>query len=88
MIGDGLIGIFVSYLFVKEVWMEIWNSLKALPFIVFVLGVGFYSPSDAQIVATASLNVERRGHTATQLSDGKILVVGGENSTGPVQNHH
>jgi hypothetical protein len=33
---------------------------------------------------TASLNVERRGHTATQLQDGEILVVIRENGNGAV----
>src|SRR5258706_941640 len=40
--------------------------------------------SYAQVLGTASLNVERRGHTATQLKDGKILVAGGENTGGVV----
>ncbi|HEX9445613.1 MAG TPA: kelch repeat-containing protein, partial [Candidatus Binatia bacterium] len=40
--------------------------------------------SHAQVLGTASLNVERRGHTATQLKDGKILVAGGENTGGVV----
>src|SRR5712692_6308176 len=51
---------------------------------VFIGLIGVASTSWAQIVGTASLNVERRGHTATQLSDGKILVVGGENQNGIV----
>jgi hypothetical protein len=33
-------------------------------------------------VASESLNVERRGHTATRLTDGRVLIVGGENQSG------
>ena len=42
------------------------------------------SASFAQIVGSAQLNVERRGHTATLLQDGKVLIVGGENQGGIV----
>src|SRR5713226_4846904 len=49
---------------------------------VFVGLIGVASTSWAQIVGTASLNIERRGHTATLLQNGKILVAGGENQNG------
>ena len=41
-------------------------------------------PSFAQILGTAQLNVERRGHSATLLEDGKVLIVGGDNLNGMV----
>src|SRR5262249_29702437 len=40
--------------------------------------------ASAQIVGSTTLNVARRGHTATALADGRILIVGGENATGVV----
>src|SRR5438067_34544 len=42
------------------------------------------STSFAQIIAKTELNVERRGHTATELPNGKIVIIGGENASGPV----
>jgi hypothetical protein len=46
--------------------------------------IAYAVPSFAQIVGTAQLNVERRGHTATLLEDGKVLIVGGDNQNGMV----
>src|ERR1041384_1357697 len=37
------------------------------------------------ILGQADLNIERRGHTATQLADGRLLIVGGENDGGLVK---
>jgi hypothetical protein len=39
--------------------------------------------SPAQVLGAGQLAVERRGHSATLLNDGRILVVGGENAAGP-----
>ena len=36
----------------------------------------------ATLVADGQLNIARRGHSATLLSDGKVLVIGGENASG------
>ena len=37
------------------------------------------------VTGTAALNIARKGHTATNLSDGRIIIVGGENADGQVQ---
>lgn len=42
-------------------------------------GGGFRIPPK---IESESLNVERRGHTATRLQDGRVLIVGGENQSG------
>ncbi|TMA89557.1 MAG: DNRLRE domain-containing protein, partial [Deltaproteobacteria bacterium] len=44
----------------------------------------FALPSWAQVAGTPELQVARLGHTATVLGDGRILIVGGENASGPV----
>src|SRR5438552_6574676 len=52
---------------------------------VMVIGLLLFtldSTASAQIVASASLNVERAGHSATRLVDGRILIAGGENAGG------
>ena len=46
--------------------------------------MALYSNALAQIAGGTSLNTERRGHTATLLSNGNVLIVGGENQAGVV----
>jgi hypothetical protein len=56
----------------------------AIAFVGFLASIACAVPSFAQIVGTVQLNVERRGHTATLLEDGKVLIVGGDNQSGIV----
>src|ERR1051325_1813178 len=55
-----------------------------LAIIGIVANVAYAVPSSAQIIGTAQLNIERRGHTATLLDDGKVLIVGGDNQSGMI----
>ena len=41
--------------------------------------------ADQPITESGNLNIERRGHTATKLAGGRILIVGGENESGLVK---
>jgi hypothetical protein len=41
--------------------------------------------ADETVIEAGNLNIERRGHTATKLADGRVLIVGGENENGAVQ---
>jgi hypothetical protein len=52
--------------------------------IVFLVSMLYSVFCQAQIVSTSELAVERRGHTATLLEDGKVLIVGGDNAGGVV----
>ena len=42
-------------------------------------------PATDPLLGLSELNIARRGHTATQLSDGRILIIGGENDGGLVK---
>ena len=45
----------------------------------------FANPAQDAERANADLNIARKAHTATTLSDGRVLIAGGENSTGQVE---
>src|SRR5262249_54856329 len=64
-------------------WLARNRVTASLAFLV-VAALALLSTSFAQILGKTDLNVERRGHTATQLANGKILIVGGENANGVV----
>src|ERR1044071_9299893 len=55
-----------------------------LAIIGIVANMTYAVPTFARIIGTAQLNIERRGHTATLLDDGKGLIVGGDNQNGIV----
>jgi len=52
--------------------------------LVAIAALALLSTSFAQILGKTDLHVERRGHTATLLANGKILIVGGENANGVI----
>jgi hypothetical protein len=59
-------------------------TCAVITFVGFLASLACAVPSFAQIVGTVQLNIERRGHTATLLEDGKVLIVGGDNESGIV----
>ncbi len=66
--------------------MKILNPAKRRLGILFSLIAAVCStPASAQILGSAPLNIERRAHTATRLADGRVLIIGGENATGPLR---
>ena len=54
----------------------------AMGVLLGLVSLAFCSTAAAQIVGSVSLNVERAGHSATWLGDGRILIAGGENAGG------
>src|SRR5207247_4070437 len=65
-------------------WATLWARLAALGAGVALLAVALSSLSSAQVVGSADMQVARQGHTATLLADGRVVLIGGENASGPV----
>src|SRR5207247_3787438 len=65
-------------------WATLWARLAALGAGVALLAVALSSLSSAQVVGGGDMQVARQGHTATLLADGRIVLIGGENASGPV----
>src|SRR5438034_8835633 len=65
-------------------WATLWARLAALGAGVALLAVALSSLSSAQVVGSGDMQVARQGHTATLLADGRIVLIGGENASGPV----
>src|SRR2546422_182665 len=65
------------------------RGMARVPILLLAASAGltvasFALPSWAQVAGAPELQVARLGHTATVLGDGRILIVGGENASGPV----
>jgi len=59
--------------------MSVGKVRRALALAVELI-FGFSSTGMAQVIASGQLAAARRGHTASALADGKIVIVGGENA--------
>jgi Big-like domain-containing protein/carboxypeptidase family protein/Kelch motif protein len=63
--------------------MKLRNARRSLA-LALALVFGFSATGMAQVIASGQLAAARRGHTATTLQDGKLVVIGGENGGGTV----
>ena len=52
--------------------------------VAFFICFCFASLASSQVSDTGNLNIKRKGHTATDLPNGSVLIIGGDNETGPL----